>query len=497
MADDAVYDTIGAAKMSRSIIVDNSELERLKEECTVECIFGAHYYYDPDSKKIEAGGVDMKGDKVSLYVHIPHSTCVKCEHDGYDMKCTTCGPRCSDGTRRTKSYVRNEMIVPFTAAPQSSTTALCEELQLKFKFQLRNYQIEDLKRLLPTIDKFGCCMFQAECGYGKTVVIAYLIAHFKKRAIILTPNERCAEQNASLIRKAIDGCTVAMTSSDGSFDECADILVAVTSQLKGRLGLFKEYKLAIFDEIHALSKPLSIAGMLSIQPDILIGFTATPQKKEELSRMFTGNETVVGSHRMRWSIVYLSVPFTHTAHPKEFTKITTEMASCEAFIEMIKNLCVYFYSRNKRVMILTERNVLRDSLSDIIEGQGISVSNIQAGSLAKNADVVIGNKGMVGTGFDLGNAIADFDGKHPEVVIFAFTLTDLTLFNQSSGRSFRSEYPLVIFPEFTGWSTSRRHVREHKNELADNEYCTHRPIQQMMLQCVADGSLDPINPYDD
>lgn len=467
--------------MSRSLIVSKQDVEQIKEQCTVKCIFSADYQFDEDTHTIVPLNVDMKGTTIQVCVHRSYRHCKVCKTPS--SKCSKC-------------TTRHEMIVPFSVIEYKFVKSV-PELNLQFKFRLRNYQVEDLAMLLSVINTKGSCMFQAECGYGKTVMIAYLIALFGLRAIVIAPNERCASQNASLIEKAVEGCTVSTTKGDGSYDENADILVAVTSHLKGRYGLFSEYKLAIFDEIHVLSKPQSVPGMLSIQPEILIGFTATPEKKEELSRLFTGSDTIVGSHRMRWSIVYLDVPFTHEAAPKEFTKISTEMAQCEEFINMITRLCLYFFSRNKRVMILTERNSLRDSLTDIILGHGITVSNIQPNSKCKNADVIIGNKGMVGTGFDLGNAIDNFDGKHPEVVIFGFTLTDKTLFKQSAGRSFRSKYPLVIFPRFSGWSTSKRHVREVKEELLHNEYCTHRPMQERMLQYVADGVLDSLDPYEE
>lgn len=448
--------------MSRTYAVDSKELEAMRKRCSIECTFGATYTYDEKTNDIKISSFDAKGTKVELY-------CI---------------------TRP------NQLMVPFSAFEAvKKDFSYIGKSPFKFCYKLKDYQQYDMEQLLNSVNTDGSCLLQAECGYGKTIMIAYIVAHYKERAIVLTPNAKCAEQNANLIRKAVTGCTVSMTNPDGSFDDKADVLVAVTSQLKGRVGLFDSYPTAIFDEIHALSKPQSIPGMLVVNPRRLIGFTATPEKKEALTRLFVGDNTIIGSKRKRWSIVYLSVPFKHNAARTEFTKISTEVASCDVFIDMLVRLTVYFFGQHKRVMILTERNVLRDSITERVEGLGISVSNIQAKSKCYNADLIIGNKGMVGTGFDLGNAIQDFDGIHPSVVIFAFTLKDATLFKQSSGRSLRSEWPLVIFPEFSGWASSKKHVRGIQEELKGNEYCTHRPHHERLLNRVASGVYDPCKPY--
>lgn len=451
--------------MSRIITIrDENDMDEIRKLCTVDCTYGASYGFDKKTETIENTRKDMKDTKIEAFCILPHT---------------------------------NKVLVPFSTYPREmKKLQFSADLPFNFKFHLRQYQIDDLKVLMPIVESTGACLFQAECGYGKTIIIAYLIAQYKSRAIVLTPNEKCQHQNAFLIEKTITGCTVAKTKPDGSYDNTADILVAVTSHLKGRLGQFDEYEIAIFDEIHLLSKPLSVPGMLSIKPKRLIGFTATPEKKEDLTRLFVGNETVVGSRRKRWSIAFLQVPFEHKAKPMKFTDITTEMASHKPFIDMITKLCVYYFTQRKRVMLLTERNELRDNLATEINDMGLSVSVIGPSTKSSNADVIIGNKGMVGTGFDLSNAIGDqFDGQHPEVIIFCFTLADQSLFIQTSGRSFRAEYPLVIYPEFSGWATSRKHVRQIREWTKDNEYCTHRPVLERFLQYVADGELDPSDPY--
>lgn len=152
------------------------------------------------------------------------------------------------------------------------------------------------------LDKWGGAFFIADCGFGKSKCLARLIHEIGVRAMIVVPqtvlvDQMCAEfgvgggREPSLTGLAIavlQGNWAAMKPEKQQSLRNADIVVASLDSL----SLFaypedflSQFGLVVFDEAHHMAARTLHAILPRIPARRIVGFSATPERKDGLSTL--------------------------------------------------------------------------------------------------------------------------------------------------------------------------------------------------------------------
>ena len=161
---------------------------------------------------------------------------------------------------------------------------------------LRPEQTQGLAQTHETLKAWGGAFFVADCGFGKSVVIARLVHEVKRRAMIVVPRLTLVHQMVEDLGGApsarpplVSGCTVGVLQ--GSWEKCgealdsADIVVASLDSLslfKFPQSFWETFGLVVFDEAHHMAAKTLSAILPHVPCKRIVGFSATPNRKDGL-----------------------------------------------------------------------------------------------------------------------------------------------------------------------------------------------------------------------
>ena len=297
---------------------------------------------------------------------------------------------------------------------------------------------------------------------------------------------------------------------------------SVAPVMKGKIIGIERFKYVILDEVHLLTSPKHITGLMSLRPYRICGFTATKGERNNLTELFVGETVIPTKYVKKWKVCFpkiitdlntgiveemveeslvkhhenaVSSRLKHVEWLKrpeerrdeEEPKIIREMngEEMERFKGMLRyghsisilssnanvlnfvlDVVNYYVSHNQRIIIITVRNEMTDVLyrllhSDSEEGRRYVVEYLDGKKKeCGNCDVLLGTHKKMGTGFDEQNSIIDFEGATANTLLFLGSIKDETLMYQLAGRVFRSDEPTVIFPMFSDIDFSIRHIED-------------------------------------
>lgn len=125
------------------------------------------------------------------------------------------------------------------------------------------------------------------CGYGKTTVALALSAHLKVRTMIVVHKEFLANQWVEKIKEFCPGATIGRVQGD-QFDLEKDYVIAMIQTMCMRefdTKAFDSIGLLVIDEAHHIGAPAFSQFMFKICPKYTLGLTATPERKDGLTRL--------------------------------------------------------------------------------------------------------------------------------------------------------------------------------------------------------------------
>jgi len=405
-------------------------------------------------------------------------------------------------------------IVPFAVARRQAgkLKPLAEPVSflIKPEFSLHDYQAEDMVLIKRHLDELGHVYFNARPAYGKTIMVFHLIVYLRQPTVIVLPTIPLVQQTyrGILAKFSIDPARIAILELGEPILPTVDILIAYVGRLCSRpaenSGL-ERFTFAVFDEVHMLTSPGYLCGLMNLRPSRVAAFTATKGKRHDISMLFAGHQVLRGALSKKWTICFPSIVTgvdkaqvtalsrgSKTAGLADYTNTISLLVESPSFRNAIITLAKFFVAQNKRVMIITMRKDMTEALFETLaldarrssapgkaRGANASSKALETNSTKPyvvdyldykknecgNCDILLGTHKKIGTGFDEMNSIVDFEGDAASVLIFIGSIKDETLMYQLSGRVFRHKDPLVIFPHFVDIPFSTRHV-EMMKEIA-------------------------------
>ena len=213
----------------------------------------------------------------------------------------------------------NSCLVPFSVGQSymKRIREIYEEVEYDLGIVLRPHQETDIVRIVESLEATGSSYFIAQCGYGKTIMFFYLMSLLKQRTVIVLPNMTLMKQTYDALMALVDEDfrhRIQILGTDRIIHTETDVLICYIGRLdtKNRkagepdtpiVGI-EEFKYVILDEVHLLTAPTHITGLMSLRPSRISAFTATRGERDNMTTMFVGSNVIYASVIKRWRICF-------------------------------------------------------------------------------------------------------------------------------------------------------------------------------------------------
>ena len=155
------------------------------------------------------------------------------------------------------------------------------------KLRVTTRQPEALAAGVAAFKEKGGGVLSLPCGFGKTTVALALSAQLKVRTMIVVHKEFLANQWVDKIKEFCPGASIGRVQGD-SFDTDKDFVIAMIQTMCMREfpeNAFDSIGLLVVDEAHHIGAPAFSQFMFKICPKYTLGLTATPERKDGLTRL--------------------------------------------------------------------------------------------------------------------------------------------------------------------------------------------------------------------
>jgi superfamily II DNA or RNA helicase len=156
--------------------------------------------------------------------------------------------------------------------------------ELLFNGKLRDFQIQAHKAFMET--KSGGVL-SIYCGGGKTTIALAIAASLRLRVLIIVHKEFLANQWRERINQFCPGASVGIVQGDKCELEHDFVIgmIQTMCQREHPIGTFDSIGLLIVDEAHHIGAPAFSQFMFKLCPKYTLGLTATPERKDGLTRL--------------------------------------------------------------------------------------------------------------------------------------------------------------------------------------------------------------------
>ena len=348
---------------------------------------------------------------------------------------------------------------------------------LNFVGKLRERQPEAFAAGVKAFEEHGGGVLSLAPGQGKTCMALAFSAHLKLRTLIVVHKEFLANQWRDRIQQFCPGATIGRIQQ-GICDTDNDFVIAMIQTLcsRGEDALpsrtFDQFGFLIVDEAHHIGAAAFSQAMFRFCPKYTLGLTATPERKDGLTRIlywFLGPEFFrVQRENQKTTrvevIPYKDPAFKESPPVSRFGKINmaqmvTDVTDLPRRNEFIIKIAREAAEGGRRVLILSDR---REHCQFLMTNFGTELSGLYYGGLkeaqldeSSRKRIIIGTFAMAQEGLDI--PVLD-------TIILASPKSDIT---QAIGRIMREtpgklNNPL-IYDIVDHWSVFHSMARKRMN----------------------------------
>lgn len=322
---------------------------------------------------------------------------------------------------------------------------------IPFTGQLREIQLEALSQYK------GNGVLSLDVGFGKTVCALALAARLGVRCLIIVHKEFLANQWSERIAQFCPGCTVGRVQQDRC-DLEHPFVIAMIQTLCSRefpKGTFDSIGLVIVDEAHHVGAPAFSQAMFTMCPKYTLGLTATPDRKDGLTRVlywFLGPCFYAKYRESSSEVRVLKIHHVHAEFRKpppmsrigkvclaSMVNILVELPERnELLVEIIRDASV-----NHQVLVLSDRRSHCEWLvAQFGTRAGLYMGGMKQDDLNISAckRIIIGTFSLAHEGLDIATLSA---------IVLATPHSDV---RQAVGRVLRKEGPKVVYDIVDSWS---------------------------------------------
>lgn len=293
-----------------------------------------------------------------------------------------------------------------------------------------------------------------DTGLGKTVVALKLISLIKVKTLIIVHADFLLDQWISRIKQFLPNARIGVIKQERCEIDDTDIVIGMIQTIIKReypKGIFESFGYLITDETHHLCSRTFSSLFYKVQPKYLTGLSATPERKDGLSKVlywFLGPLLVNIKRETDKPNVHFIFNDTQgytekfnkigkVSIPEMITDLTLKFERNQLILDNVSRLI----KESRKILILSERRENCEFFCKRLNENGISSGLYLGGmktldrELSTNCQVIVGTYQAAGEGFD----VADLD-----TLILATPKSDV---QQAVGRILRQKNanePLVI-----------------------------------------------------
>jgi superfamily II DNA or RNA helicase len=345
-----------------------------------------------------------------------------------------------------------DAVLPGDRAAASSTG---DAANISFTGTLRDHQKEAISRGVEAFNRDGGGVLSLDVGLGKTVCALALAAQFKRRTLVIVHKGFLADQWIERIQQFCPGATVGRIQQD-KFEIKNDFVIAMIQTLCVRpwpSDAFKSVGMVIVDEAHHIAAQAFSQSMFLMNPRYTLGLTATPERKDGLTRLlywFMGPEFFKLQRRDQEQVTAHRVPFTCEAFLESppvtnfgklnFAEVVNILTRIPERNKILKKLISE--SSGKHILVLTDRREHAVWLKENIENSSLYIGGMKQDELeaATKARVVVGTFSLAQEGLDI------------PTLDTVFLVTPHSDVKQAIGRIMRGASRPVIWDIVDAWS---------------------------------------------
>ena len=164
-----------------------------------------------------------------------------------------------------------------------------KEINIDFEGTLREKQTEMFELGKSKIDSLGGGIFALHCGFGKTALALYFVAHYSQKTLWIVHKTFLMNQAKEAIQKFLPGAKIGTLQRDTIDIENKDIVIGMLQSISMKdypKEIFKEFGMVVIDECHHISSEKFSQALWKVSSKYMIGLSATPDRKDGLSRIF-------------------------------------------------------------------------------------------------------------------------------------------------------------------------------------------------------------------
>jgi superfamily II DNA or RNA helicase len=303
------------------------------------------------------------------------------------------------------------------------TPVACGNINFVGKLRDETKQPEAFASGVKAFEEKGGGVLSVPPGFGKTTIALALSAHLKLRTLIVVHKEFLANQWRDRIQQFCPGTTIGRIQQDVC-DTDKDFVIAMIQTLCSRdeealpSRTFDQFGFLIVDEAHHIGAAAFSQAMFRFCPKYTLGLTATPERKDGLTRIlywFLGPEFFrlqrENQKTTRVEVIPYSDPLFKESPPvTRFGKINmaqmvTDVTELPIRNEFITKIAKNSVDQGRRVLILTDRRehcqYFQKEFGPVLSGLyygGLKESELEESSRKR---IIIGTFAMAQEGLDI------------------------------------------------------------------------------------------------
>jgi superfamily II DNA or RNA helicase len=263
----------------------------------------------------------------------------------------------------------------------------------------------------------GGAMLCLPVGFGKTTTALYLVGAVKKKTLVIVHKQFLAEQWLERVRQYLPGARTSVIQG-ADCDTSGDVVVAMIQTLLSRrydASTFDAFGLTIADECHHIGAAAFSQCMWGQCSPRTLGLSATPTRKDGLSRVVEWFMGPIAFHVRRENqdtTTVRVVPYSCQAYDEPppvnrrgdvcFTSIVTRLVGDEARTLLVAREVERLTRRGHDVLVLTHRRQHVVDIAGAVRGLGCDCGTYVGGDKScPDTRVVVATYALTSEGFDL------------------------------------------------------------------------------------------------
>jgi len=366
-----------------------------------------------------------------------------------------------------RNFVLDRPTEPFPFGPSASVIS-------SFNGQLRPKQVVARDECLKLLEKERCVILAAQPGFGKTITSIDIMCRMNQKTVIFVKQLLITNQWIAALETYAPSKVVQHVKSGKKINKNADVYILNPLLLKPHQTLekklkalqrheFEHVKLLIVDELHQVVSNVLLRAFFKVQPDYLIGLSATPRRPsndpfKKAIDWFFGSNTVGDQLLHKHEVYMIKTSFTpdeikYNGSSVDWNHILTTQSEDEDRNNTIVDIVI---SRPDRVWLILVKRVLHaEKLKTLLERKNKICETLTGSktSFDKQCKILIGTTSKIGVGFD-----------HSPINALFVAADVVEYFEQFLGRCMRvpNQVPVVYDME-DSFSILKRHAKIRLN----------------------------------